>query len=132
MSNPYLDEWKEEIDRSYINQWKEEIDRLKAQRDAAYTERNKLVVLLAHLYRFKGRSAGRSMDSAETVGWQNVVLIDLPTGQVSWHIGDHDLKASGALDLPFFGAEWDGHTNEQKWKRIEELVGLYAELVKVP
>jgi len=120
MSNPYLD------------QWKEEVDRLKAQRDAAYTERNKLVVLLAHLFRFKGRSAGRGIDSEAEKGWQNVVLIDLPTGQVSFHIGDHDFEASGANQLPFFGAEWDGHTNEQKWKRIEELVGLYAEHVRVP
>lgn len=35
-----------------------------------------------------------------------VAYIELPTGQVSWHLPQHD-------------AEWDGHTTEQKYQRVQ-------------
>jgi len=38
-----------------------------------------------------------------------VVFIELPTGQVSWHIAQH-------------GREWDGHTTEEKYSRIRKLL----------
>lgn len=36
-----------------------------------------------------------------------VVFIELPTGQVSWHMPPH-------------AREWDGHTTEEKYARIRE------------
>jgi hypothetical protein len=39
-----------------------------------------------------------------------VVYIQLPTGQVSWH-------------MPNNNNLWDGHSTEEKYKRIEEFIG---------
>jgi hypothetical protein len=41
--------------------------------------------------------------------WGVVAFIELPTGQVSWHIESPDIK-------------YDGHTTEEKYKRIQEYV----------
>ena len=49
------------------------------------------------------------------------VYVDLPTGQVSWHI-KHEFKGlfSHLIALPI--SPWDGHGQEEKWNRIVELV----------
>jgi hypothetical protein len=47
--------------------------------------------------------AGIVLDPAEP-DWP-VVYIELPTGQISWH-------------MPRHGRPWDGHTTEQKFERI--------------
>jgi hypothetical protein len=36
-----------------------------------------------------------------------IVYIELPTGQVSWHLPAHEIH-------------WDGHTTEKKYDRIKE------------
>lgn len=46
-----------------------------------------------------------SMPEPTGTDWP-VVYIELPTGQVSWHMPPHK-------------HQWDGHTNEEKSKRIE-------------
>ncbi len=51
-----------------------------------------------------GFRVGVKIDPAQP-GWP-VVYIDLPTGQVSWHI-------------PEYAGEYDGHTTEHKYNRIE-------------
>lgn len=38
-----------------------------------------------------------------------VVYIKLPTGQISWH-------------LPQYEKEWDGHTNSEKYERIDKYI----------
>lgn len=45
------------------------------------------------------------------------VYVDLPTGQVSWHI-KNDFKGmfSHLMSLPI--SPWDGHGQEEKWDRI--------------
>jgi hypothetical protein len=96
---------------------------------AVYTERNRLVVLLAHLALSKGWKAGRYWDAFAEVCWENVVAIDLPTGQVSWHIGLEDCGPCGFASLPKYEGSWDGHTTDEKWERVYQLVqtfGLYG------
>ena len=39
--------------------------------------------------------------------WGVVAIINLPEGQVSWHMDSHDLK-------------WDGHTDREKWEHVVE------------
>lgn len=78
-----------------------------------YRERAHLVAALSKLF-----PASLEHDPAEPE-WP-VCMIDLPTGQVSWHIapGDTDLFThlpTGA------GRVWDGHSMPQKYARLDAL-----------
>ena len=54
-----------------------------------------------------GYVAGIALDPAEPE-WP-VVYIELPTGQVSWH-------------MPRYANDFDGHTTEEKYARIREFI----------
>jgi hypothetical protein len=45
-------------------------------------------------------------------------MIDLPTGQVGWHLP----KAEVNGQFPSYEKEWDGHTLEEKRKRMKEFI----------
>jgi hypothetical protein len=88
----------------------------KRAKNQAYTERNKLVALLASLY-----PSSLEKDPEEDLDWQWVVFIELPTGQVSWHIHDSELRLFDHVER-FKDIKWDGHTTEEKYDRLR---GLY-------
>lgn len=46
------------------------------------------------------------------------ILIDLPTGQVSWHISQEDLKQMSPL--PDYEGEISQYTTEEKYRRLHE------------
>ena len=98
--------------------------------DQAYRERNQLVTLLANMALAKGWKAGRRWDRTQEVGWENVVVIDLPTGQVSWHIGVHDGPVCQFETLPTYDGEWDGHTTDEKWERVRAYRSKLADAPK--
>ena len=83
------------------------------QPEPDYAERNlatwKALGFAAQL----GYQVGFDFDPAEPE-WP-VAMIQLPTGQVSWH-------------TPRFPQRWDGHTTEEKYRRL----GAYIEWVKGP
>lgn len=82
-------------------------------KDAAYSERNKLVRLLASLYPSGiKQTAIDGWDEA----WHWCVYIDMPNGQASWHFHIDDLPMFA--DLPAYAGEWDGHSTEQKYANI--------------
>lgn len=87
--------------------------------DAAYNERNRCVALIASFAISKGWKAGLAKTDIEgwDPEWHNCVYIDLPTGQASWHF--HDRELSLFSHLPAYEGEWDGHSTEQKYDRIE-------------
>jgi len=87
--------------------------------DAVYTERNRLVALLASLY---PSSLERHPEEDETWedDWRWIVFIDVPTGQASWHIHDSELCLFDHV-VRFKGMQWDGHTTEQKYDRLENM-----------
>lgn len=95
--------------------------------NTAYTERNRLAVLLAHTAFLRGWKAGRATDPEEPLFWQNVVIVNLPTGQVSWHIGQDDIEATGFRTLPKYNGEWDGHTSHEKWGRVQRYINELTE-----
>lgn len=70
-----------------------------------YENRNGMVIDALGYARYIGISAGIRIDPDEPE-WP-VVFIELPTGQVSWHVPQHDVP-------------WDGHTTEEKYQRIKE------------
>lgn len=84
--------------------------------DAVYTERNRLVALLARLY---PSGLKTTVISGWDPEWHGCVYIDLPTGQASWHF--HDSDAHLFAGLPPYAGEWDGHSTEEKYARIEKL-----------
>lgn len=93
-----------------------EINRLTTERDRAYRERAHLVAHLASLYPSQiGYTDPSSPDWA-------VVIVEAPTGQMSWHIAPDDMELfehverTNGLVLP-----WDGHTTDQKYERLRQL-----------
>jgi hypothetical protein len=42
------------------------------------------------------------------------------SGQMSWHVAQADIELFGHLRIG--NAEWDGHTTEQKYERLAELI----------
>lgn len=93
---------------------------LVTQKDAAYAERNKCVVLIARMAISLGLTAGLSRHDEEDKHWEddwrNIVFIDFPSGQVSWHIHDSDLPMFEFLGQ--YDGIWDGHTTEEKYQRM--------------
>ena len=73
--------------------------------DTNYGSRYVLVVKAMSEALLRGLNAGVRLDPQEPE-WP-VFYIDLPTGQVSWH-------------MPQYGRAWDGHTTDQKYERIDE------------
>lgn len=90
-----------------------ERDSQKAQKDAAYLERNKLVALLASLF-----PSGIAKTAIEgwSEDWHGCVYIDFPGFQASWHY--HDSQAYLFEHLPPYEGSWDGHTTEEKYENL--------------
>jgi hypothetical protein len=97
----------------------EAVEQMRVRKDAAYTERNRVVAALAKLF----PSGTKQTDiPGWSEDWHGCVYIDLPTGQVSWHY--HDSQAPLFADLPPYRGEWDGHTTELKYERLAALAAI--------
>lgn len=77
--------------------------------DTDYVARYPLVWQALVLALACGYSAGVRLDPAQPE-WP-VVYLDLPTGQVSWHMPQH-------------ASVFDGHTTEQKYQRVRDFIAL--------
>lgn len=75
--------------------------------DQHYEARYMVVLIAMAMAYVAGLEAGFRLDPAEP-DWP-VAYIELPTGQVSWH-------------MPAHKREWDGHTTEEKYERIRRYV----------
>lgn len=75
--------------------------------DTDYAKRYDLVWTAVMYARLLGYPAGVRIDPAEP-DWP-VVHIELPTGQVTWHMPQHE-------------TEWDGHDTAEKYRRCNEFV----------
>ncbi|GAB6098219.1 hypothetical protein JCM16358_00980 [Halanaerocella petrolearia] len=82
----------------------ETLKKIKQTDKQDYEARNKAVIKAMSLALEKGYEAGIRMDYTKPE--YPVVYIELPTGQVSWHMPEHT-KA------------WDGHSTQEKYKRID-------------
>lgn len=99
----------------------QEITSLKGAKDGAYAERNKCVVGLALLARDLGFKVGLARHPEEDTEWEddwrNIVVIELPTGQLTWHFHDSEMHMLYSF-CRLEGHEWDGHTTEEKYRRL--------------
>lgn len=83
--------------------------------DDLHRERARCVVALARAAQALGCRIGIGTDPSAPQ-WP-VLYVDLPTGQVSWHLSAADRQAL-AEDLPEYPGDWDGHTTEKKYERL--------------
>ena len=100
-------------------------------KDQAYWERNQLVAALSKIYPSSiGWHSGKDWDDE----WRNIVYITIPVAwyhmmpmesplprdrQISWHIHEDDLIYFKHLRRK--GEQWDGHTTEEKYERLQNL-----------
>jgi len=102
------------------------------ERDAAYTERNRLVAALARLLMAATPNAPAATGSVAWLAehqdkpgeswdpeWKTIVFIEGPTGQLSWHLHDSDVPLFDGL--PRGPNLWDGHTTAEKYERVARL-----------
>ena len=86
----------------------------KNERDAVYHERAQLVSFLSHLY---PSYLTRHPEHEEwELDWRQIVVVDSPAGQLSWHIHDSELPLFDHLEVRT--NTWDGHTTTQKYERL--------------
>ena len=89
--------------------------------DSVYRERMHLVATLAAVF--------PSYVNNEDEEWP-VILINIPTGQVSWHFGKADWDLFD--DIPM-GPEivWDGHDTDEKYRRLDQFTNLAVRMFKI-
>lgn len=95
---------------------------LKETLEAVYAERNQCVVALAKMALRVGLTAGVAQQDPNEEwdpDWRNIIFIDLPTGQVSWHM--HDSESHLFTALPRYMGKWDRHSTQVKYERLAAL-----------
>ena len=93
-----------------------EVERLRARKDGAYEERNRVVAALATCF---PSGVCQTNIPGWKDDWHGCVYIDLPTGQVSWHF--HDSQAHLFAHLKPYKGDWDGHDTDEKYRRVATL-----------
>lgn len=93
----------------------ERIAELEAEKDSVYAERNRLVAALSKVFP-SHLSAHDPDDETWEDDWRTIVCVHLPDGQVTWHI--HDSHRDLFIHLSQGVNHWDGHTTEEKYKRL--------------
>jgi hypothetical protein len=90
------------------------------QKENAYKERDICVALIARMAIALGLKAGLGRhdenDQTWDKEWKNIIFVDLPSGQVSWHI--HESELSFFDFLGDYQGNWDGHTTAVKYNRV--------------
>lgn len=110
----------DKLDPAWIAAYRDENESLRARFQSAYTERNRLVAFLAALY---PASLSADEGDAEAVPSQlKTVYVETPAGQMSWHFLPRDEELFN--HLPAFRGQWDGHTTEQKYRRLQTLARM--------
>ncbi len=97
---------------------------LEETKDLAYWERNMLALMYAQgwynddIMHDVGRPDGVWASGPRYEGWRRVLTID--DGMATFHIpDDFDVGAT-----PEVKPNWDGHTTEEKWRRMMHICGV--------
>lgn len=106
-----------ELSETLISYLMDDLEKTRKEKNNAYAERNKLVSLISKVF---PSSLGKheANDPSWDKEWTNIVYVKLPTGQCSWHIHDSELHLFSHLKLDTL-IKWDGHSTEEKYKRIQ-------------
>lgn len=89
-------------------------------KNLAYWERNMLALFLAHIeFMISPGHSGWYFDEQNNWdGWKRVISI--AKGAITFHIPD-DFDVG---DLPKIENNWNGHSTEEKWRRIAKACGV--------
>jgi hypothetical protein len=109
--------WTEQASRAG-----DELTAMKARKDGAYEERNRVVAALARLF---PSGVARTAIEGWAEEWHGCVYIDTPVGQMSWHF--HDSHAHLFAGLPSYQGSWDGHDTPEKYRRLAALAPTAAQ-----
>ena len=98
----------DDILKAYDELWKGRLNDV-------YRERNQLVSFLSTQY-----DSFLFRHEAMEEGFKNLVVIQSPVGQMSWHITDSEL---GLFTHLIYRTDYvyDGHTTEEKYERLTKL-----------
>lgn len=95
-------------------------DELTKQKDAAYAERNRLVAVLTKLFpAYLGKHPEEDKEWEDD--WRNIVFLNIPSGQCTWHVHDSEMWMFKHLEF-VETAKWDGHTTAEKYERLARLL----------
>lgn len=90
--------------------------------DGVYRERAHLVAHLATIY-------------PSTIGYHDptepdwaVVIVDTPSGQMSWHVAPDDMDLFRHVHRSEINT-WDGHSTDEKYERLRRLIGSHLTVV---
>jgi len=94
------------------------MENLRKDKDGVYRERNMLVSFLSKVY---PSTLGKHDENDKDWGkeWLNIVYIETPQGQLSWHLHDNDVELFAHLE--YSNVKWDGHTTDEKYIRLLNL-----------
>jgi len=95
----------------------------KDQLDGLYAERNLCVAALANMAQQLGYKTWIRLDTTGEVGYQHILFIQLPTGQVSWHLKDDELANFPNVELSN-QISYDGHDTTEKYNRLKGYMGV--------
>ena len=89
-------------------------------KDTAYNERNRIVIGFATLAKALGWPVGWGWHEGEEWDdeWRNVLYIDTPAGQVSWHFPEHEVDLLVSAYFGRYEGSWDGHATDEKHDRL--------------
>lgn len=100
----------------------EDLVRTEAERDAAYRERAHLIAYLTTLH---PAVIAPALDLDEPGWW--IAYLTIGGRQASWHISPRDAGLFAhveRVDPDDPRAQWDGHTTDAKYARLQELTAL--------
>lgn len=99
---------------------------MRARKDSAYEERTHCVALMARMAVAMGLPV-----TVTTIGiegwaskWRTCVYIELPTGQVSWHVQEQLVHLFDGLPVRNDVPVWDGHSTGEKYRRVDSAFPL--------
>jgi hypothetical protein len=96
-------------------------DQLRAQKDAAYHERNQLVAALSKLFP-SHLLIHPAADATWEDGWRTIVCVHTPLINATWHIHDSERELVAHLEGSTLAcAGWDGHSSEEKYQRLSKI-----------
>ena len=100
------------------------LEAVEDEKEEAYLDRNYLAVLAETLARKLGLNTGYAYDKT-TPGYL-VLYIDLPEGQISYHLPrnflEENVRTIRRYEPYRLGPVWDGHSKFEKRRRIQEYV----------
>jgi len=78
-----------------------------------YAERDRLVSFLTRIY---PSYLAPAPDAEPGFNW--IVYVDTPEGQLSWHVADHEIDGFFSHLKKIHVQSWDGHSTEEKYRRL--------------